>query len=281
MLIIVGDPGSGKSYTGLGLCNLFDPVGFNEETLEKRCITKPKHFIDKIVDDEKDLQYGSALLLDEAGTSIPAREWASWNNKAVDYISQTFRYKRLLVVMTVPSMELVDVHIRKYFAYMFEAVGIDFSQNLNITKVFKISSSKQTGKIYYIFPRYKKDGKRVKITIFKFVRPKKELCDKYEEISREFKDKLAQELRNIGDKMEAKEIKRNVNIDDIVKKVLDNKKRYCKVYPSGIRVNKQLIEQDFALGGGYSTRVKKVVESQLAHERKIIELPNIEIKSIE
>ena len=33
--------------------------------------------------------------------------------------------------------------------------------------------------------------------------------------------------------------------------------------PSGIKVNKQLVEADFNIGGGYSTRIKKIVEQRL------------------
>jgi len=281
MIVIVGDPGSGKSYTALGLCNIFDPLGFNHKTIEKRCITKPKDFVNAIVDSEKNLKFGSALLADEAGTSIPSREWASFNNKAVDYISQTFRYKRLLVIMSCPSLELIDVHIRKYFAYMIEAEKVDFSNGLNICRVFKLSTSKRDGKMYFIFPRYRKNGKRIKVATFKFEKPDTKLCHVYEKISQDFKAKLAEDLMKAGNKMEAKEIKRNVDVDEIVSKILANKQRYSRIYNNSIKIDRQLIEADFAVGGGYSLRIKKMVEQKLKDTDAINAKPIIRLKDIE
>jgi len=281
MIVIVGDPGSGKSYTALGLCNIFDPLGFNADTIEKRCITKPKDFVNAIVDEEKNLTFGSALLADEAGTSIPSREWASFNNKAVDYISQTFRYKRLLVVMSCPSLELIDVHIRKYFAYMIEAEKVDFSNGLNICRVFKLSTSKRDGKMYFIYPRYKKDGKRIKVARFEFDKPDTKLCHKYEKLSQEFKAKLALDLKKAGDKMEAKEIKRNVDVDEIVDKIIANKERYARIHGNTIRINKELIEGDFDVGAGYSRRIKRMVEQKLKDTDALNTKPIIKLKDIE
>ena len=148
LIIITGDTGTGKSYLALKLAQELDPT-FTPENISERVVCHPKQFIDLVVNKKDELKTGSVIVMDEAGVSMASREWYSYNNKALDYILQTFRYQKLIVIFTVPNMSFVDSHARRLFNFYIETIGINFSKKLSKCKILKLSSK---ATIFAIFP---------------------------------------------------------------------------------------------------------------------------------
>jgi len=265
MILVVGDTGTGKSYIALKICHEFDPHGFNHETIAERCLSKPNQFIDLIVDGREKLKFGSAFMPDEAGTSTPSREWYTFNNKAINYLVQTFRYKKLLGVWTVPSIDLIDKQLRKFFHYLIIAERVDIENRINQCKIYELSYAKKgkdAGKIYYKYPRYMKGGTKVKITKFYFKATNPKLLHAYEKYSQKFKGDLAIDLKRQSEKIEKVQARGKIDVQKIAEEIIINKKRYFYLYGNKWIVKQNRVELDFGVGGGYAKRIKELAEQK-------------------
>jgi predicted Zn-ribbon and HTH transcriptional regulator len=148
--IVVGDTGSGKSFSAIRLAQAIDP-GFTID----RVVFNPNDFIALI---RSDLPRGSAIVFDEAGVGMPSREWYSIQNKVLGYVLQTFRYKNYAVIFTVPSIDFVDVQARKLFHAYIETCGINYSIKAVKLKYKIPRYNNHMNKWFWIYPRIK--GKR-------------------------------------------------------------------------------------------------------------------------
>ena len=131
LVIFTGDTGSGKSYGALRFAEKLDPE-FNE----KRIVFTPDKFLE-IIRHDKELHSGNVIIFDEAGVGMASREWYSIQNKILSYVLQTFRFKNLIVIFTVPDFTYIDSQARKLFHFYFETskilkkskfwAGVDFT----------------------------------------------------------------------------------------------------------------------------------------------------------
>ena len=102
--IIHGPTGSGKSYLGMKIAEKLDPT-FNIE----RVIFDPEDFFDLI----GKLPKGAWLVFDEAGAILDARRFMTVVNCVVSYVLETFRYKQISVIFTVPNLKMIDTNVRR------------------------------------------------------------------------------------------------------------------------------------------------------------------------
>jgi len=109
IVLVWGDTGIGKSWFSLWLACILDPTF--AENLKERVIFHPKEFLINLK--RNVYKRGNVVILEEVGTSVGAREWYSRINRAIMKVLQTFRNKRLIVIMTVPSPSFVDTQSRK------------------------------------------------------------------------------------------------------------------------------------------------------------------------
>ncbi len=104
ILAFIGATGSGKSYSALRMCELVDG----------------SFSTDRIVFDSKDfkrlvnskLPPGSAILWDDAGVTLDARDWQMNANREIAKIAQSFRFRRYLVIFTMPGLDYIDAKVR-------------------------------------------------------------------------------------------------------------------------------------------------------------------------
>ena len=216
LIIICGETGSGKSTLGLKICKTLDPT-----FTEKRVISRPKDFLDVVVNG--DLKLGQAIMLDEAGTVANAREWYSFNNKVVSYILQTFTYKRLVVVFTVPSFDYVDKQSRMLFHYYIECKRVDFMRKETVAKVMRLQYNAMTGKLYRKYLRFVIGEDYCKVINFHFKKPDRELMKAYEKKSHQFKHDIAVEMLDTIRKIEVKMSSATL---DLYKKAIDIVEEY-------------------------------------------------------
>ncbi len=189
IVIFIGPTGFGKSYSALRLGELVDPkfklshLAFSAE-----------NFLDLV--NGGDIEPGQVIVWDEVGLGMPAREWQSIFNKAVGYILQSFRFKRICLIMTVPDQGFIDAQARRLFHYLFECVSIDRTLNRVVTKPFMVQHSPRFEKDYPKYPRIKRKTGTVKMASVSFAMPSKDLRESYEDKRKLYMDAYYQDLRD-------------------------------------------------------------------------------------
>jgi hypothetical protein len=184
VVMIVGEPRSGKSYSALRIAELVD----RDFTLDN-LVYSPAEFLDRVVACEA----GDVIVFDEAGVNIFAREWQSKMNKALAKIFQILGYKHLGIVLTFPSIAFVDRAIRRLFNYILLAEGFDKERKITFCKAFYNPSRNYLLGTENLFPfTIFADGDRIEASDLIFHRPR--LAAEYEEFAKRRKDQLLFEL---------------------------------------------------------------------------------------
>lgn len=185
---IVGGTGTGKSYSAIALARAIDPT-FDQS----RIVFTPQEFVKLVT--EGNLKEGSMIVYDEAGVGMDARQWFSIQNKALNYILQTFRRDNIGVIFTVPDITFIDKNARKLFHTLIETVKLDRVNDYALVKWFNISPARRYDKVYYVYNRYADPTGRVhSISLNKIKKPPAELIDEYETRKKQFVDELKKEM---------------------------------------------------------------------------------------
>jgi Zonular occludens toxin (Zot). len=184
IVLIVGRPGSGKSYTALRIAELVD----ENFTLENVAYT-PKEFISLV----KNRKEGSAIVFDEAGVAIYSREWQKKINRIFAKLIQILRYKCLGIIFTTPHALFLDKAVRVLFDYILLAEGFDRENNVSYCKVFMNSPLNYIFSYETLMPfTIQYDGKTLEIDRLYFSKPKH--ATEYEKLARMRKDMIIAEL---------------------------------------------------------------------------------------
>lgn len=274
----VGDTGSGKSYAALRLAEKvsdnfkilpslkdYDNVVFGDMANQFMRILNRKG--------EGELGPGDVILWDEAGLGMPKKEWYDVVNRMINKVVQSFRWKRLILILTVPDSSFIDSDTRKLFHMIFEMVGIDFKKKLSVAKPKEVQVNHISNKSYYWYPRLKdSDGRIAPMTRISFSMPSKELIDIYEKKrekwSREF-NKRAEET--ISASMRKKEQK-NIDFGHISEEILEKYKDYLSV-PSKKSDRTHIVDgvimAKHNVNANLAARIKRNVELQLRKSGKI------------
>lgn len=187
--VICGATGSGKSYSSIKFGELADPT-FDIE----RVAFRPKQFTDILHNmiEDPHLKKGSVVVCDEAGTTLPAREWWSIANTQINYILQTFRYKNIIVFFNVPNLDYIDKQARGLFHAFFETVSIDRTNKEVILKPLIFQTNPRSGKVYAKYPILVKEGMTYQVSRMRLGLPNEELRKEYERRKSEFGRWIAQ-----------------------------------------------------------------------------------------
>ena len=101
LMAVVGETGSGKSYLALRLAEKFDRNGdFNVDHV----VFTPSDFLDCV----NRLGNHCFIVVDEAGLMFSHRDYASMVNKMLGFVLQSFRYKYLNCIFTLPNLGFMD-----------------------------------------------------------------------------------------------------------------------------------------------------------------------------
>lgn len=149
--IWVGEPGSGKSFGALSICDLLDrgenDVGrFN---MSRVCFSASQ-FAEVV---GKDLPRGSAILIDDAGLSLCSRESMTRIVIQIAKIFQSIRYRNLIIFLTLPSMGSLDKNVRELLNSYFEPTKINFDVRKTRVKFHRLQTNPKSGKIYSHKPK--------------------------------------------------------------------------------------------------------------------------------
>lgn len=251
---ICGATGTGKSYSALRLAETIDP----SFTID-RLVFKAENFMQLL--NSGVLRKGNVIIFDEAGTGIPARDWYTICNKAINYVFQTFRRENLAVILTTPSLSFLDVQTRILAHAYIEALRVDIRNKRVRVKAMFCEFDPKTGKTYRKYYRRGR-GKVNKLWIGK---PSEGLVKEYEAKKKLFSGKLYKgTMKDIAPLVTGK-----MSPQEIAEKILEDPKIFLKLYRGDYIIDAQMICVKFPVGGGIAKRAKRIVELAL-REKNII-----------
>jgi DNA-binding CsgD family transcriptional regulator len=140
------------------------------------------------------LPSGSAILWDEAGIDASNRNWQGLINKLINFLLQTFRHKRLILIMTVPYTDFLDSNTRKLFHAEILTQSIDYANKVNKTKPQLIQYNPRNRKFYYKYLRIRTEFGTAPLKRWNITICPQWLLDSYEELKNEFTRKLNKDI---------------------------------------------------------------------------------------
>jgi len=204
LIIICGQTGSGKSFCALVIAKLINPK-FN---VKIHVVFTVEQFMELL--NSGKLKKGDVVVWDEAGIGIPAREWYTISNKAINYVLQTFRHLNLCIIFTVPSFDYIDKQTRLLFHVYIETVRIDYKEEVVIVKIFENTFSPREGKEYRKYFWFK--GR--KYIRFRIGKPSKTMIKIYESMKIEFSKTLREGVEKDVKKIKLQEQRKKLTDDD-------------------------------------------------------------------
>lgn len=208
---IVGGVGSGKSWSALSIAEYIDR-NFTVDNV----FFSIKDFVTAI--DENKIKKGSCAVIDEAGVQWGSRDFMRQHNRDMSYLFQVMRFLNFGLIMTTPSLYLIDKHGRDITHAVFKTKGISYETGVCKLEVKIIDFNPMTGKSYPKFPRIIVNGEKRKADIMEICKPGKELVRDYEKKKKEFATGLVREIRGRMDAQpKQRDIKKPAILADIVK----------------------------------------------------------------
>lgn len=187
MLCIVGEEGSGKSYTAMKIASAIDPT-FDAD----RCIFDIVELLKVLRDDRH--EPGQFYVLDEAGVQFGKRTWQERSQILANQALQLIRNHNLGLIFTLPSLGDLDSQTQRRLQAFFEMTDkIEGEHVRGKMKILDPDRTDQTGEVYKWFPRRRRDGKLLRITSFGFSPPPAGLTEPYEARKREFQEQVYDE----------------------------------------------------------------------------------------
>lgn len=256
IILIVGETGSGKSYSALSVAESLD-----KDFTVDRCVFRATDFMNLI--NKAKLKKGNVILWDEVGIEMDARNFWSISNKLISYTLESFRYMNLVLILTVPSLSFVDSKLRKLVHYLVETKRVDIKNERVMVKVFKIEHSprSQSGKVYQKYIRYK--GQRLTKTFIG--KPSEEMIKDYEKKKGKFLKAMYNSIHSEIKMIDQKEASKSLDLDRVFDKVMKNHKKYTKIWRKNKIIDSVKIAIDFKVGRSKAFSVKKRVESALRY----------------
>ena len=208
----IGDPGSGKSFGSIGVADYIESGKFSID----RVFFKIKDLLKAI--DEGEIKQGMVVILDEAGIAWRGRRFMSGENVDMSDLFQIMRYMNFALIMTVPSMDMVDKHGRGLTNMIFKTKSVDYENEETICEVLHISHNQMTGKTYPKWPRIVRNGQRFKADTMRIGKARPELIKEYEKRKQAYGSELIKEKRANAE--------RRANAEAEKEEVKDNMKAY-------------------------------------------------------
>ncbi len=187
-----GPSGSGKSWAAMRIAELVEP-GFTV----KRIVFDAETFLARV----QELPRGAVLLLDEAGVAAPAREWASFLNRAVAYITESFRFKGQALLLTTPDPRFLDAIPRRLLHMTIEMLRAYPSKGFSQGRPYWIQENPRVGKTYWKHPRLRTERGPVRLRVMRFDRPSAKLRKAYERARAAHMDSLYSSLERTAKAM--------------------------------------------------------------------------------
>lgn len=267
IIVIVGEPGTGKSNLGIALLHKLNPELFEEmtpeEVLEKRLAFNPTRFLEIINDPET--KKGSVVVFDEPQINFNSRDFYSTTNKMINKVLTTFRHRQLITIFCTPSLSYIDSQARKLMSLFIEPYNMNMKEGYIKARVYKYQYNAYMDKVFRPKIRFQDPNDRtlkVLSTISvrrlppRIERAYKEVSHKFKrDITKDVQKKLKGEIDSLKEKpvltmLEKEVIKLKVNKkknkEEMAEELGLPKAQINKVYKDlkkkGLGVNKAVLE---------------------------------------
>lgn len=263
MGVIVGQEGSGKSYTALRIADEVDPT-FNHE----RIIFDVGELLKRLRDG--DHEPGYFYVLDEAGVQLGRRTWQERSQVLANQALQLIRDHNLGLIFTIPRLGEFDSQAQGRLQAALELTDKEDGEYVRGKwKFFDPDRMDDTGKIYKKLPRRRQNGKKKRIRSLAFRPPREDLVEPYEErkseFQRDFYDTVIEELSDdeeddVEDTQSVKDIAMEIAKNDIENYVSQHRQTKQPY------LNKELIRAEWGLPHSDARAVKAILEKQYSTE---------------
>lgn len=194
-IIVIGTPGSGKSYCCLRLMELCLKDLYDEP------LENPKgHVVDNIADAfgfvRRATRVGMPLTIEEISILASARRSMSGDNVSLNQLLDTVRKKQIVLLMNAPTLQSVDSHVKRMSHLMIECLRVNKQKQFATIKALKLQFNQSSGKVYT--HRFHSGGRDVMRSVL--YKPSPEVCVSYEEKKDQFLHNLYEmaELKSIA-----------------------------------------------------------------------------------
>lgn len=259
MLAIVGEEGSGKSYTAMRIAEAVDPTFTHD-----RVIFEVSDLLRTLKDGEH--EPGNFYVLDEAGVQLGRRTWQQRGQVLTNQALQLIRNHNLGLIFTLPRLGELDSQAQgRLQAFIELTQKVDGQYVGGKWKFLDPDRTDQTGEIYKKFPRRRKNGKRIVVEDVKFSPPADDLTEPYEQRKREFQEqfyeKTLQELEGDSesggedDSVSPKQVVNQLENGDDLEPVISYHGHTGEPY-----IAAELLEMEYGLSQGDARKTKKLAE---------------------
>lgn len=262
MGVIVGQEGSGKSYTALKIANAVDP-SFSAD----RVIFDVAELLEVLRDGEH--EPGQFWVLDEAGVQFGIRTWQDRGQILANQALQLIRNENLGLIFTLPRLSELDSQAQGRLQAFVEMVDKEPGEWVECKwKWMDPDRADDTGKIYKKYPRRRENGKLKRITRLRFAPPCEEITDPYEDEKGGFQEEFyEQTIEELSDDEDADEDEKQSPQDvaeelkDNIESVVDQNNRSGRVY-----INDDLVRATCDVSVRDAKAVKSLLEREFDEE---------------
>jgi hypothetical protein len=280
LIVIVGQTGSAKSYSGLGFLVPWYLYIYGIPKPDEEII---KHVKFRAVDfmkemEQKDLPIGDGWMWDEAGVDAGNQDYQSLKNKVISWYAQTCRSQRQLVIFTLPAMSMLTSQVRKLLHFYFETNGIDYKNEISFIKPFQMQYNTRMDKIYYHKFSYTTKEEFIEV-IDEIGIPliHESLKKLYEDKKEEFRVDLNKEIYTILKVIDKDKNTMLEKPEEIKKMIKDAIKKYnCTTLKDCAKYLGMANANSFSRYGGFTLFVK--AKEELEQEKKLQDMKD-EVKS--
>jgi len=188
MLLVIGEMGCGKSICAVSFACKVDP-SFKSDP---RIVFDVNEFLEKLNNIEK----GQAIIFDEVGVGVAARDFQKLSNKIMSIVTQILRYKNICCIFTTPNARFMDINLRESMNGILHPVKIDREHDINTCeyRILKTNMDGLVSKEKFKFYDGEHGESAELIPVIHVPRPDREMEAYYKKISFAMKSKKLKEL---------------------------------------------------------------------------------------
>lgn len=261
MGVVVGQEGSGKSYTAIKIANEIDP-SFTAD----RVIFDVAELLRVLKDG--DHEPGHFYVLDEAGVQLGRRTWQDRAQVLANQALQLVRNHNLGLLFTLPRLGELDSQAQGRLQAFLELTDKEDGEYVRGKwKWMEPDRADETGKIYKKYPRRRKDGRIIRLTSVAFTPPPAELVEPYEERKNEFQDEFYEEtIQALEGEEEEAEGEEAASPAEVAEKIVGNGLvEYISRHPQNksLYIDQDLIAADYDMSVRKAKQTKKLIEREV------------------
>jgi hypothetical protein len=191
IIVVVGRVRVGKSWSALRLAENID-----ENFTADNIVFSAQEFMAIINEKENQIKEGAIILWEEGGVGLNSKNWYSMLNRFTNLILETWGYKHLCLIITVPNFSFIDNSTRKMVNLRINCIERVKDRGVvkAIAEELSIMYKPNGEELKRTSPRLSIRGWTYKMTRLEIRKPSIKLRHAYEIKQLEFKKKLAIEL---------------------------------------------------------------------------------------